>query len=220
MRGLNVFLLLFLLYSLACPGQINKFGIPLHSSYSVELSGGAEYNHCMTKDRNGVVYFGNDGRGVIRYDGAKWDLISINAQRPLYAIESDDNNIIYLGGDVEFGYIAPSQNGELSYTSLSESFRERFDTIVDFRTVWAILVKDDRVIYAGSRALFTYFPAYDSLSYINMADLGHRNVLNITSVGDRIFVMDNISGILEMKDDSVFPAPGGNFFSRMRTPYR
>ena len=56
MRRLKVLLLLLLLYPITCAGQINRFGIPLHSSYSVELSGGAEYNHSMTKDRNGMVY--------------------------------------------------------------------------------------------------------------------------------------------------------------------
>ncbi|MBE0675272.1 MAG: SpoIIE family protein phosphatase [Bacteroidales bacterium] len=208
-RGI-VLLILSALSTVHLTGQINRYGVPLNGTYNLEQSGGAEYNHCMTKDRNGVVYFGNDGRGVIRYDGANWSLISLDKQTTLYAITSDDNNIIYVGGNYEFGYISPATNGVQSYTSLSQ----RIDSIVDIGRVLSIVITDDRVMYSAPRGIFTYFISDDSLSYFNPVPMGYRNLFRMIDAGGRFIVSDNVNGLLEFAGDTLIPVPGGDYYSR------
>ncbi|MFO7573727.1 MAG: SpoIIE family protein phosphatase [Bacteroidales bacterium] len=191
-------------------GQANRYGIPLHSSYSVELSGGSEYNHCITKDSNGIIYAGNDGRGVIRFDGKEWSLIPVRNNRLLNAIKADRNNIIYVGGVYEFGYIQPSANGDMAYVSLAE----RIDTIVNIRTVYSVLTFDDRVSFFANRGIFTYYPANDSLEVFDVEARGYRNLLTGISFDGKTIVSDNLSGLLEFTGDTIFQLPGGSFFSR------
>lgn len=205
-----VSIILAITINLTLNGQVNRYGVPLHSTYSVELSGGSEYNHCITKDQNGIVYIGNDARGVIRYDGTNWSLIPVRNEPTLYAIQSDRNSIIYVGGSYEFGYIAPRADGSLNYFSLAE----RIDTTINVRTVFSIVVKDDRVHFSANRGIFTYFPSNDSLSFFDTGVRGFRNLLTMISVKDRVFVTDNLAGILEFKDDTIFSTPKGEFFTR------
>ena len=129
----SVILLVVVLTSLQ--GQVNRFGVPLHSSYNLEPTGASEYNHCMTKDNNGVVYFGNDARGILRYDGANWTLIPVDGQPVLYSIASGTDNTIYAGGTYEFGYLSPGTNGAMSYTSLSH----RLDSSINIGNVMSIM---------------------------------------------------------------------------------
>ncbi|MBM3419659.1 MAG: hypothetical protein FJY11_00835 [Bacteroidetes bacterium] len=208
-RVIVLLVIMFPLFTVS-EAQINRYGVPLHSTYSVELSGAAEYNHCMTKDNNGIVYFGNDGRGVIRYDGTIWSLIPVRNKPTLYAIKADKRNIIYLGGNYEFGYLQPLADGSMSYVSLAQ----RIDTVVNIRIVFSIVVGDDRVVFAAQRNIFTYYPATDSLEVFDVAALGYRNLLTMIPAGDRLFVSDNVSGLLEFTGDSLKPLPGGQYFSR------
>ncbi len=205
-----VSIILLIAINFTIEGQVNRYGVPLHSTYSVELSGGSEYSHCMTKDNNGIVYFGNDSRGVIRYDGTNWSLIPVRNEPTLYAIQADKNNIIYVGGSYEFGFIAPEADGSLHYISLAQ----RIDTTINVRTVFSIVVKDDRILFSANRGIFTYFPANDSLSFFDSGALGFRNLLTMISFKDRVFVTDNLAGILEFTGDTIFITPKGDFFSR------
>jgi ligand-binding sensor domain-containing protein len=212
-RGIVLFLVAILFQAFVY-GQVNRYGIPLHSSYSVELSGGSEYNHCITKDNNGILYAGNDGRGVIRFDGKEWTLIPVRNNPLLTTIKSDSNNIIYLGGRYEFGFLEPSVNGEMAYVSLAE----RIDTVVNIRDVLSIIVFEERVSFFANRNIFTYYPDRDSLEVFDAESHGYRNLLNAITINGRTIVSDNLSGLLQFTGDTIFPMPGGSFFSRKVAP--
>lgn len=205
-----VLILLALLFSFFSHGQINRYGIPLHSSYPVELSGGSEYSHCITKDNNGIVYVGNDGRGVIRYDGREWTLIPVRNNPLLTTIKSDKDNIIYVGGRYEFGFLRPSLNGEMKYISLAE----RIDSVVNIRDILSMIVFDDRVSFFANRHIFTYYPGRDQLDVFSTEAKGYRNLLNSIFFNGKTIVSDNLSGLLEFNGDSIIPMTEGSFFSR------
>ncbi len=88
----------------------------------MQVTQGAEYNWCITKDKFGAVYFGNDNNMVIRYDGSTWTTIPVkrNTTTIVRAIGSDEYGIIYVGGEDEFGYIEPDSSGNRVYVSLNE----------------------------------------------------------------------------------------------------
>ncbi|MDX9929225.1 MAG: SpoIIE family protein phosphatase [Bacteroidales bacterium] len=210
MRRLIVLLVISVICYPSLHGQTNRYGVPLHGTYNLEPTGAAEYNHCMTKDRNGIVYFGNDGRGVLRYDGANWTLIDLEKQATLYAIASDENNIIYVGGNYEFGYLNPASNGSLKYTSLSR----RLDSIADIGRILSIVIEDGRVIFSSARGIFLYSLPEDTVRFIDTPSLGYRNLFRMVKAGDRIFISENVSGLLELRNDSLFPVPGGEYYAR------
>src|SRR4030066_1429154 len=116
MKKLIPIIILNVLISVAF-GQINKYGTPVTKSYSMEVTRGAEYNWCITKDKFGAVYFGNDNNLVIRYDGSTWTTITVKRNAPtiVRAIGSDEYGIVYVGGEDEFGFIEPDSSGNRVY---------------------------------------------------------------------------------------------------------
>ncbi len=67
-------LLLYILTALISDlsAQINKYGVPMVRNYRTEVTQGSEQNWCIEKDRFGNMYFGNQERGVIKYNGTIW----------------------------------------------------------------------------------------------------------------------------------------------------
>jgi len=224
-------------------GQINKYGTPVTKSYSMEVTRGAEYNWCITKDKFGAVYFGNDNNLVIRYDGSTWTTIPVKRNTPtiVRAIGSDDYGIIYVGGQDEFGYIEPDSSGKRVYVSLNnripgakdlttgawgDSTAARLAEPSDFSIgdIFSLIVKGPRVYYLSPRSLIIYDRADDDLSYINLRQMGFRQVMRIFSVNDKIILTDNILGLIEFRDGGIYQLPGGEFFRSKRSltvlPYR
>lgn len=204
----SVILLVVVLTSLQ--GQVNRFGVPLHSSYNLEPTGASEYNHCMTKDNNGVVYFGNDARGILRYDGANWTLIPVDGQPVLYSIASGTDNTIYAGGTYEFGYLSPGTNGAMSYTSLSH----RLDSSINIGNVMSIMAFDDRVIFTATRNIFFYYPDNDSIVHFDGAARGFRNMWRMASLNGRVIVSDNVHGLFEIEGDTLNRIEGSEYYRR------
>jgi hypothetical protein len=69
--------------------QLNKYGVPIMKSYSTKITPGSEFNWWITKDKFGAVYFGNDDKGVIRYDGSSWSSIPVRNNSRVRALGTD-----------------------------------------------------------------------------------------------------------------------------------
>ncbi|MCU0474364.1 MAG: SpoIIE family protein phosphatase [Bacteroidales bacterium] len=223
--------------------QVNKYGTPLMKSYGMQITRGAEYNWAITKDKFGAVYFGNDDNMVIRYDGSKWTSITINQDNAtiVRALGADQNGIIYVGGPNEFGYIEPDSSGTRVYVSLasrlssakditstaaSDTLKSRTAVSDDFSigNIASLIVKDSSVYFLSQRTLIIYNMYRESLSYINLRQLGYRQFVRIFSIADRILLSDNNDGIFEFRAGQIIQTPGGRFFSRKMCltilPYR
>jgi hypothetical protein len=59
MKRFAVFLIVNLIFTVLS-AQVNKFGTPLSKSYPMAVTQGSENNYCITKDKFGILYFGND----------------------------------------------------------------------------------------------------------------------------------------------------------------
>jgi len=224
-------LLIPLFVVIGLSAQINKYGTPVTMSYSMQDIEAAEYNWCITKDKFGAVYFGNDDNMVIRYDGRKWTKIPIRKNIPtiVRALGSDDNGIIYVGGPDEFGYIEPDSAGNRVYVSVSQrlnsanvgTITETGDSIPGRKTIdsdfvigdiYSLIVKDSKVYFLSTRTLLVYNTINDSVNYINLRNLGFRQFIRIFSIKDKIILTENNKGLYEFRDGKLVQLPGGNFF--------
>jgi hypothetical protein len=115
-RIIILFTLIFLFLSL--PGQVNKYGVPLIRNYSTQITQGSEQNWCIEQDLFGNIYFGNQDRGVIKYDGTQWSRIQIGNNPRIFSLSSDSRGIVYVGAAFEFGYLQPDAKGKTEYISL------------------------------------------------------------------------------------------------------
>ena len=162
--------------------QINRFGTPVTRSYAMQVTQSSEFNYCITKDKSGIIYIGNNDNVVLRYDGTSWTRIPVreNTTTAIYAIGADENGIVYVGGLDEFGYIEPDSTGLAHYVSLNERLAGAKDltgnTVADLRektpeasdfaigNIYSLIIKDSRVYYLSERTLIIYDRAADSLS--------------------------------------------------------
>jgi len=231
MRRFIVLPILFLIVS-GVSAQVNKYGTPLMKSYGMQVTHGAEYNWGIAKDKFGAVYFGNDDNMVIRYDGSKWTTITINKDNGtiVRALGADKNGIIYVGGPNEFGYIEPDSSGtrvfvsltgrlstakDITYTASMDTASSRQVLPADFAigNIVSLIVKDSIVCFLSQRTLIVYDINSDSLSYVNLRQLGFRQFVRIFSIDDKILLSDNNDGIFEFSNGKITQLPGGKFFS-------
>jgi hypothetical protein len=206
MKRVLFFLILIVSFT-GLSAQINKFGVPIAKSYSMQVTLGAEYNWSITKDKFGAVYFGNDDNVVLRYDASKWTVIPVGTR--VRAICADDNGIVYLGGPDEFGYIGPDSLGNRVYFSLADRISSAKDitssagTIVSgseefaIGEIFSLIISDSKVYYLSNRSLIVYNTIDDNIEYINVRELNFRQFTRIYSIDDKIILADNITGLFE-----------------------
>jgi len=229
-------IIFFLILNTLIPGlfaQINKFGMPVSKSYSMQMVQGAEqYNWSITKDKFGAVYFGNDNNIVIRFDGTRWSSISLNPENTttVRALGADDNGIIYVGGINEFGYIEPDSTGMRVYRSMTKRFETAEDitssitcdeslklgTQIEERSIGelkSLVIKDSKVYFLGDKGtLIIYNTLNDSLSVVNMRKMGFRQFERMFLINNKIVFANNILGLLEFDGSRISQLKGGEFF--------
>jgi serine phosphatase RsbU (regulator of sigma subunit) len=212
--------------------QINRYGTPLSKSYSMQDIQAADYNWCITKDKFGAIYFGNDENMVIRYDGTAWSKITVGKNKPtiVRALGSDDRGIVYVGGPDEFGFIAPDSTGTRKYFSVSQNLNT--NNVIDITNsddslhrgkeggsdyiigdIFSLLVNDSKVYFLSSRSLSVYNSVTGSVSFINLRKLGFRQSIRLYSVNGKTILADNIKGLFEIRNDKLTELQGGGFFS-------
>ena len=204
-------LILYMLVCLQLSAQINRYGIPLIRNYSSKTTGGSEQYWCMTKDRFGNMYFGSQDRGVVKYDGTKWNTIEIRKNPRVYSLEADSNGIVYVGAAFEFGYIQPGLSGLPEYISLAE----RVKNVSDIRFIYSIVVEGNKVLFLSPKILFTYDTEKDLLTSHNLVDHDLLDAFRLVKIGERLILSDNIKGLFELRDTTIVPLPGGDQFGNM-----
>jgi serine phosphatase RsbU (regulator of sigma subunit) len=210
MKKVAIFLFLILL-GYKIPGQINKFGVPLIRNYNTQITKGSEQNWCITKDKFGNLYFGNQNMGVVRYDGTKWSRIPIGNNPRIYSLETDSRGIIYVGAAFEFGYIQPDKRGNNEYISLAS----RVDSISKIGLVQSIVVDNGRVLFLGPRFLYVYNIDKDSLETISLTEFHLLEAFHLVKINEKLIISDSYEGLFELKGSVIAPLPGGGFFKKM-----
>jgi hypothetical protein len=70
-------LLTFLSLNCHVHGQVNRYVHAPIVNYPAGITNGSEQNWAITQDNRGVIYVGNDDKGVLEYDGSEWRNIPI-----------------------------------------------------------------------------------------------------------------------------------------------
>ncbi len=100
-------------------------------NYSRKDCGGLWVNRAVLQDRRGIMYFGGEG-GLREFDGNSWRTIAVPNDW-VSAMTIDKNGVIYLGGNSEFGFLAPDSRGRPHYKSLVQQLKpgEKDFTLID-----------------------------------------------------------------------------------------
>lgn len=189
--------------SLEAQEQVGK---PVITTYKYQEYGGDPISWWGIEDNNGFMYFAN-GEGVLQFDGVNWQLIEV----PGFGTRSfakDDNGVIYVGGAGEFGYLAPSESGTMTYVSLMGEVPEEHKNFAD---VWEIDYYKGRVIFRTEFKLF----CWDGQS---MKVITSENGFHVGKIVNDIYYLRIWDvGLSILKDDDTFElVPNGEKFTSER----
>ncbi len=156
--------------------------------------------------KNNIILIAND-RGVLKYDGVEWELITLPNDSRATGIMMGDS-LIFIGGENELGYLKKNDSGNLGYYSL----RKHLDDSVKFDAVYQMFQIKNNV----------YFQSYENIlrwdgktvhkislesSHLFKAD----GKLFASQYDGGLYLIENDSAILinkkfSFKEDAVFDA--------------
>ncbi len=98
-------------------GAAPRLGYPLLTLFDQQQHHGGSQNFALAQDGRGILYFANL-RGVLTYDGAWWNLVTLPRNAPALGMAVDDAGHLGAGTVDDFGTLAADANGHLQYQSL------------------------------------------------------------------------------------------------------
>jgi len=205
----KIIYIVFLLSAFAMvSGQINRFGIPEIVNYPPKVTKASEQNWAAVQDNRGIMYFGNNDKGVLEYDGNEWRAIQIPNKSIVRSLACAEDGTVYVGAVAEIGYLSPSASGLLSYQSLLPKLDS---TGRQFSDVWKIFIADNKVYYYSEKNMFIYYPETDSLKYLPV----EKHTLFSFYVNNNLYLGNYSKGLMAFQGDSVFvELKGGDFYEK------
>ncbi|WP_316827153.1 triple tyrosine motif-containing protein [Pedobacter miscanthi] len=152
MLNYSRFLLLLCCFTVnSYASEIKSIGVPYIENYPKSVYSSGNQNWSITKDKNGVMYFGN-AEGLLTFDGRYWQKYQLPNRQIVRSVATDNKGRIYTGGFGEFGFWA-IKNNRLSYNSLINLLPK--DIKINDE-IWKIYVDQDRVIFQSFSKIFIY----------------------------------------------------------------
>jgi serine phosphatase RsbU (regulator of sigma subunit)/ligand-binding sensor domain-containing protein len=224
----SIYLIMLLLFlSLKLGAQINRHGVPAIINYDTKTTKAYDYNWSIVEDKNHVLYFASETKGIIRYDGNKWSAIPARKDALVRSLYAASDGVIYVGCAEEFGFLQPDHRGTMQYTSISSRFETSVNDTsekvekgkgknISIGQVYSITGRDSKIYFQSQDALFIYDFTNDSISTINLRQSGLYQVVRIVNVNGRIIIADNLQGLFEIRNGKVEKLPGGDAFKMKR----
>ncbi|MFY0624999.1 MAG: hypothetical protein JXR07_01810 [Reichenbachiella sp.] len=198
-------LLAFVSFKLQAQTPSEK-GFPFITNYTHKDFHANSMNYMVARDSIGVQYIANED-GVLVFDGFKWDLVTINKNKPVYFVEVGSDGVVYIGSSNEFGYLS-NKNGRLTYVSLLDKIDPKYH---DFEVVWEVQKTSNTVVFRSRKYLFV--KRGDSVDAIASPEGGFDVAYTIN---DTVYVREKDIGLCQVIGNEVKVLPGGEYFSNIK----
>ena len=153
-----IFVLLFTLLNIFAEAQKIETGNFFVTNYSRSFLNSVSGNWGILQDREGVIYIGTSGEGILTYDGQKIRRVIDSSGQPKKGLTReiiiDSKNTIYTSiGSLEFGYVEKNEFGESIYTSLSKNLEPENQVK---SSIWGMVIHNDTVFFQSEKAIYLY----------------------------------------------------------------
>jgi ligand-binding sensor domain-containing protein/DNA-binding CsgD family transcriptional regulator len=142
-----LFKFLLFLSSVFCVGQ----QLPPIVKYSKDIYNAGIQNWMISQDNHRFMYFANN-EGLLEFNGSKW-ILNPSPNETIIRSVNCINDKIYTGAFMEFGFWKRALNGQLVYTSLSNSIK---DKINDDEQFWGIFPFDNWILFQSLEKIYAY----------------------------------------------------------------
>ncbi|MEA3461005.1 MAG: SpoIIE family protein phosphatase [Bacteroidota bacterium] len=206
------FLVLAILFCLQATSiliaQPNRNGVPIVTNYPHAITLGSEQNWCITQDSRGIIYVGNNDKGVLEYDGVEWRRIRIPKDPMVLSMVSDEDGVVYVGADSEFGFLAPDLVGDLQYRSISDTLDP---DLYSFSGVRRTYHHQGKVYFCSFEYIFVFDTSGKQLSVLQTSEHSLYSFL----VDGTLYLSDFEKGLLKYQDGQFTELPGGKEFNNL-----
>jgi signal transduction histidine kinase/CheY-like chemotaxis protein len=182
-----------------------EIGMPVLENHPVKEYNGTVQVWTILQDRRGLIYFGTSGGDVIQYDGVTWRKI-FTPSNSLRSLAMDDAGKIWVGGNGDFGYLAPDATGTLQYVSILDRIPEDRR---GFTAVWQTLPTAQGVFFRSYERLFRW----DGKRMQTWEPSGPKGRFQaLSAVRGHIYIAQNGVGLQEIVGDELRNMPGGEAY--------
>jgi len=165
--------------------------LPPIVKYNSATYNAGNQNWMISQDNNNYVYFANN-EGLLEFNGSNWTLYKSPNETIIRSVNVIENKI-YTGCYMEFGYWGRQTNGQLIYTSLSQSIKNK---IQDEEQFWNILNYDQWVIFQSLSKIYIYDTKSKHFNIIRpkgsiFKSYQTNNAIYFQSFNDGLFEIEN-----------------------------
>ncbi len=194
-------------------GQLNRYGYPIVRNFTPEEYNGVEQNWSIIQDDRGVMYFANNDKGILEYDGVTWRTIPVKKNAIVRSFAKDNNGTIYVGTVGDFGYLSPNKTtGLLEYKSLLELLKD--STVKNkIQDLYKTYCYKNKIFFCSRQYILVYNGT--SVESINLGDQKIYSNLFTFIVNNHIYIGSFFEGLRELQEnDSIVLAKGGAFYKK------
>ncbi|MBC7365662.1 MAG: hypothetical protein H7343_02430, partial [Undibacterium sp.] len=168
---------------------------------------------------NGLVYLSSE-QGINEFDGIRWRHLSVPVSM-VFALQATPGGRVWLSGQDEFGYFAPTAAGELTYRSLTTQLPAELKPAGRIRS---LVVMGDTAYFSTGRRLVRWqegrthiwelerssprLHAAGRTLYLHAAG---RGLLRVE--GDQLVAVSTAEPFLQNTDSALFPLADGRFLA-------
>ena len=185
-------------------GQSVTLGLPYIRFYSPVEYGGGIQNWHISQDRRGIIYVANNF-GLLEYDGSSWRIYPVANGVKVRHFNFGIDNKISIASQGEFGYFAPDDQGQLRYTSLSQTLPSEYQ---DFEETWKVFHLNGKEYFCTSTSIFVM----DKTKIDVIAPEDYMD--NFVLINQQLYVNQPVNGLLVVDNYRLVPVElGKNFFN-------
>jgi len=188
--------------------QPNRKGVPIVTNYHHAITLGSEQNWCVTQDFRGIIYVGNNDKGILEYDGVEWRRIPVSEDPMVLSLVSGEDGVVYVGADSEFGFLAPDLIGDMQYKSISDTLDA---DLYSFSGIRRTYYNQGKVYFCSFEYIFVFDTSSKQLSILQTSEHALYSFL----VDGTLYLSDFERGLLKYQDGQLIELPGGDEFKEL-----
>lgn len=205
-------------------------GFPFSRYYSSQEYQGGIQNYAITQNKEGLIFIANN-YGLLEHDGTTWRRYALPNGAKTRHVQIDQNGLVYVSGQGDFGVFMPNDVGQLIFTSFKDKL-PKMDR--DLGEVWKVYIANSEIYFCTSEKLFIFdknknfiakiesesafesFHFNNNLLFVNESGLGLKKLQNgrlLSLSSDKFFGNKLVNTIFQTTQDKylVFTRDDGIF---------
>jgi len=204
-KKISFLIALFGLLVCSLHAQSGPYGMPFIKNYHYAEMGGSEQNWSVTQDFRGVVYVGNEDRGILEFDGSTWRSLPVPGNLRVLSLLTGEDGVVYAGLNGDFGRLEPDESGNLHYRSLLDSLtREKYPD----QTIWKAYYVENKVYFCSMNAIFVFDPVSQDNSVIPLPEYAFFSYF----IDSELYTSVYGKGLMKYDGGKFVSIPGGSYF--------